>query len=243
MTTKLAGGKITGLLALTCEAQYAAEIGDPVMVTGPYEVSLMDGSRPLLGHISVANKGRVGGTFPAAITPGQCTVEALGFYVRRAAAGADIAAGLAVGYSAGGLLVPRGSGVNTGTNEVQTLSRTSTAGTFTLTFDGEETATISASAAGFTAAAVEAALEALDNLVPADVTVAGSAGGPLTVTFSGTYAGTNVAMLVVDDALATGGDVTVAETTPGDYGAADSYNGIALTASTDAGDTLDVLFR
>jgi hypothetical protein len=111
----------------------------------------------------------------------------------------------------------RGSGAAgaAATNEVQTLTRTSTGGTITLAFGGGVTATIPASAAGFTAAAVQAALEGLNSIDPGDVTVAGAAGGPLTVTFNGQYAGQNVDLLVVDNTAATGGTVTVAETTAG----------------------------
>ena len=96
MTTKITGGKITGLLALTCEAQYAGEIGDSVHVTGPYEVGLADATKPVLGIISVANKIRVGDTFPAAQTPGVVTVEARGLFVGTGTAGAAIAVGLLV---------------------------------------------------------------------------------------------------------------------------------------------------
>lgn len=100
-------------------------------------------------------------------------------------------------------------------NEVQTLTRTSTGGTVTLTFEGETTGTIPADATGFTAAAVQTALRALSNLEDADVTVTGSAGGPLTVTFSGARTGENVGALTVDNTSATGGTVTVATTTGG----------------------------
>lgn len=104
----------------------------------------------------------------------------------------------------------------TDVNEVQTLTRTSTGGTITLTFDDETTATIPATAAGFTAAAVQAALLALPNLAPGDVAVTGSDGGPLTVTFSGTaFGGQNVPLLVVDNTLATGGTIVAALGTGG----------------------------
>lgn len=93
MATKTVGGKITGLLALTCEAQVDLEIGDNVMLTGPYEVELADGTAPVLGRVSVANKGRVGATFPDHITPGDCTVEARGWYVAKCVSGAAITAG------------------------------------------------------------------------------------------------------------------------------------------------------
>lgn len=100
-------------------------------------------------------------------------------------------------------------------SEIQTLTRTSTGGTITLTFQGETTAAISASAAGFTAAAVEAALEALSNVDAADVTVTGAAGGPLSVTFGGQYVGQNVDVLVVDNTSATGGTIVAATGTAG----------------------------
>ncbi len=95
-------------------------------------------------------------------------------------------------------------------SETQTLTRTSTGGTITLTFDGETTAAISASAAGFTAAATQAALEGLSNINPGDAVVSGSAGGPLTVTFGGQYLGQNVSALVVDNTSATGGTIVQA---------------------------------
>lgn len=100
-------------------------------------------------------------------------------------------------------------------NEVQTLSRTSTGGTVTFTFEGETTAAIDASAAGFTAALVQTRLRALSNLEDADVTVTGADGGPLTVTFSGARTGENVGPITVDNTSATGGTVTVAQTTAG----------------------------
>lgn len=96
---------------------------------------------------------------------------------------------------------------------VQTISRTSTGGTFTLTFDGETTDTITA-AAGVTAANIQTALRANDNLTADQVAVSGSAGGPFTVTFTFANNPASVEALVVDDALATGGDVTVAQQVP-----------------------------
>jgi len=89
-----------------------------------------------------------------------------------------------------------------GANEVQTLTPTGTpnGGTFKLTFDGQQTTAIAWNA---TAAAVQAALEALSNIAPGDVTVSGSAGGPYTVTFGGEYWHEDVSVLVVDDALLT----------------------------------------
>ena len=60
------------------------------------------------------------------------------------------------------------------TNETQTVRVTNaTGGTFTLTFDGQTTAPIAFNA---TAAAIQAALEALSNIEPGDVVVDRRAG-------------------------------------------------------------------
>jgi hypothetical protein len=85
---------------------------------------------------------------------------------------------------------------------------------FTLTLAGQTTGAI---AAGATAAAVQAALEALSNVVPGDVTVTGAAGGPYTVAFRGALADTDVAQMT---ATPTGGTGTVTVTT-GTAGGAD----------------------
>lgn len=102
----------------------------------------------------------------------------------------------------------------TATNEVQSLVATGgTAGDFTLTFIGQTTAAIAYNA---TAAAVQAALEALPNVNPGDIV---AAGGPLpttpvTLTFGGQYAGQDVPALVVVDNI-TDGTATITTPTPG----------------------------
>jgi hypothetical protein len=78
-------------------------------------------------------------------------------------------------------------------------------GTYTLTFDGQETAPI---AAGANAATVQAALEALSNVAPGDIVVTG---GPLTttaltLTFGGAYAGIDVPQVTIDASDLTGTD-------------------------------------
>lgn len=78
-------------------------------------------------------------------------------------------------------------------NEVVTLTEGTniTAGTFTLTFDGETTAAIQHDA---TASAIQTALEALSNINPGDVVVTGGilTTNPVVITFGGQYAGENV---------------------------------------------------
>lgn len=79
---------------------------------------------------------------------------------------------------------------NPATNEVQTVKiEGATGGTFTITYSGQTTAAI---AYGATAAAVQAALEALSNLAPDDVVVTKTSDDLYTLTFGGTLAATNV---------------------------------------------------
>lgn len=99
--------------------------------------------------------------------------------------------------------------------EVQTVTVTGapTGGTFTLTVEGSTTGGIAYNAS---AAAVQAALEALASVEPGDITVTGADGGPYTLTFN--RGGGNVAQLTASGASLTGGttpSVTVATTTQG----------------------------
>lgn len=107
-------------------------------------------------------------------------------------------------------------------SEVQTITITGgpTGGNFTLTFSGQTTGNIAYNAA---ASAVQTALEALSNIAPGDVVCAGGPlpGTPVTVTFTGTYAGTDVPLMTDNDAGLTGGTtpaVTVTTSTPGGSG-------------------------
>jgi hypothetical protein len=103
-------------------------------------------------------------------------------------------------------------GPYTVSNEVQTLTEGGSGLTsFTVTFGGQTTASIAAAA---TAAQVQAALEALSTVGVGNVTVTGSAGGPYTVTFQGTLAGTDTAAMTTTPTGGTG-TVTVATTTAG----------------------------
>lgn len=104
-----------------------------------------------------------------------------------------------------------GSSLDWCTNAVQTITKTGTVsgGTFTIEViypDGssETTAPI---AYDDDAAAIKAALAALDNLDAADLTVTGGPAStdPIVITFGGTYANTPMTLIEVDDALITGG--------------------------------------
>lgn len=104
-------------------------------------------------------------------------------------------------------------------NEQQTISLgAASAGTVTISFDGETTAAIAFDA---TATTIRNALLATSAFKTGDVTVAG---GPwpalVTLTFAGQYAGTDVAEVTVTPSGLTGGTVTVATTVPGSAAAA-----------------------
>ena len=83
---------------------------------------------------------------------------------------------------------------------VHLVTVTATGGTFTLTFNGAITAAIAYNA---TAATVQMRLIALATVGTGNVAVTGSVGGPFTVTFAGTLAGT-VLSLTGSGALLTG---------------------------------------
>jgi len=118
MTTKASGAKITGLLALTLEAQSALQVGDPVHIVGDYMCDKADGTLPVVGFVSVRNVGRgnvlTGGNpnagfYPVANVPGDVTVEALGVMVLRLTASAAITAGHRVGITAAGAVIDAGN--------------------------------------------------------------------------------------------------------------------------------------
>lgn len=113
----------------------------------------------------------------------------------------DLFAAIAVEVSAGNVAAEGGS-----TNEVQTVTIDATGGTFTLTYDGQTTATIAFDAS---AATVDTRLTALSNIGPSDVAVTGEAGGPWAVEFTGDLAEENVALMTGDGASLTGGSTTV----------------------------------
>lgn len=94
--------------------------------------------------------------------------------------------------------------IGSGNNEVQVVTLGGTAatgGTFTLTFNSETTTTIAYNAS---AATVQSALEGLASYSSGDFAVTGSNGGPWTVTFTGTLAGTNVSLMTIDVTSLTG---------------------------------------
>jgi len=115
----------------------------------------------------------------------------------------------------GNLALAPSAGFTVPVNEVQTVTvgGSPTGGTFTLTFAGQTTATITYNAA---ASAVQTALQALSTIGSGNITVSGSGGGPYTCTFAGTLAGMNVAQMTASAAgLTPSGTVTVVTTTPG----------------------------
>jgi hypothetical protein len=103
------------------------------------------------------------------------------------------------------------------TDEVQTvtLTNTPTGGTFTLTYDSQETSAIAYNAS---ASAVEAALEALSTID--SCSVSGSAGGPWAVTFQGSLAATDIDLMTGDGGNLTNASpsISIVETAKGSSG-------------------------
>jgi hypothetical protein len=108
------------------------------------------------------------------------------------------------------------AGSSFSTNNVQTVTigGAPTGGTFTLSLDAQTTTPLAFNATG---AVVQAALILLPNINTNNVTVAGAAGGPYTVTFLDRLAGTNQSLLTGNITLLTGGapTFTAVNTTPG----------------------------
>jgi hypothetical protein len=117
-----------------------------------------------------------------------------------------------------------------GLDEVQTvtITGTPTGGTFTLTFSGQTTAAIAYNA---TAATVEAALAALNNIRDEDITVTGGPGPgtAYTVTFDGgwggAFDGANVAAMTATGSFTGGSTPAVAVTTATGGGGALTVSG------------------
>lgn len=105
------------------------------------------------------------------------------------------------------------------TSEIQTITISATGGTFTVTFEGQTTAAIAYNA---TAATVQAAMEALSNIQPGDVTVS-LAGSVYTFLFGQKFAGENVTAMTTNAGSLTGGagTATVATGTAGGAAASD----------------------
>jgi hypothetical protein len=128
----------------------------------------------------------------------------------------------------GGTLAGSGGAVF---SEVQTITVSGTSGTFTLTFNGQTTGAlpfnVPASGGSGATASVQNALSALSTVGSGNVTVTGNNGGPFTVTFKGTLAGTNQPQIT---GAGTGG-ASVTTATVQDGGQAD-INGNVTNSGT-----------
>lgn len=131
--------------------------------------------------------------------------------------------GLAVAMSAseavvGSYLVSSGRfylySVNSGNEQqIVTINGNASAGTFTLTWDaGSGDETTSAIARTASASTVQTALEGLTTPTTGDFIVTGSAGGPWTVEFTGSYDDTDVNEMSGNGANLTGENLTISET-------------------------------
>lgn len=96
-----------------------------------------------------------------------------------------------------------------GVNEIQTvaINGTFSGGTFTYTVNGQTTAGVAYNAS---AATFQAAIVALSNVGPSDVTVTGANGGPYTVTFKGALGFQNITTSSSGAGLTPGGTAAAA---------------------------------
>lgn len=108
-----------------------------------------------------------------------------------------------------------------GVDEVQALGSTATGGSFAITFTNPLNGVAAKTAAiafNATNAAVQSALLALSNMPASGVASGGAAtvdAGQITLTFGGVLSGLNIAPVVIDNTLATGGTVVASTTTAG----------------------------
>ena len=139
------------------------------------------------------------------------------------------------------------------TDEIQTLSITGgtpTTGTFRLTLNGQTTGAIAYNAS---AAAIQAALEALSGIEAGDVVVTGSdlPAGDIAVEFAGNLAGMDITkMTVSDDGSMDAGVISIVETAKGNDGwihrnsntITDALDGVSLSLSdvTETGSPITV---
>jgi hypothetical protein len=122
---------------------------------------------------------------------------------------------------------------SSGVDAAQSITITATGGTFTLTWGGLTTSAIAYDA---TNATVKAALVALDDgLTTDDWSVAGSAGGPWTVTFTGAQGDMPQPLMTGDGTSLTGGSTTVTVATTIVGVVAGSTSNIVFTPALGAG--------
>lgn len=151
----------------------------------------------------------------AYVNPQQNTNEALGPYTVGRAANVYLTRAeramlrRGAGRAGGGSV----STLNPGIDAVQIVILAATAGTFTLSLDGNTTAALAYNA---TAADIQTALGALSNIGSANVTVSGV--GTFTVTFGNSLGRRPVSLLVADRSSLTG-TVTTANVTTGVFAA------------------------
>lgn len=126
-------------------------------------------------------------------------------------------------------------------NETQTITIDATGGTFTVTYSGQTTSAVDWNATGDQ---LQAALEALSNLDPGDVSV-WRGGDVFTITFGGSLADTNVAAVTTNAGSLTGGAGTAVVATSqaggGSEGLFDDGNDEGLRYFEDNGSATDPL--
>ncbi|HEY5315020.1 MAG TPA: hypothetical protein VIK18_20985, partial [Pirellulales bacterium] len=118
----------------------------------------------------------------------------------------------------------------TSESQTITISGSPTGGTFTLTYNGQTTGSIAYNApANSGTGNVQAALAALTNIGSGNISVSGNAGGPYTVEFQGTLAGTNTSQMTAAASLTGGSAPMVGVVTAQAGGIGQAISGPAAT--------------
>lgn len=128
------------------------------------------------------------------------------------------------------------------TNAIQEISIAGgpTGGTFTLTFNNQNTSPITYDAASTSSTDIASALEALSTVGENNVTVSGGAGGPWTVMFTGALAGEAQSTMSSDATDLTGGvnvSITITTTTVGGEGDGPPINPVLFEVTPTETDT------
>lgn len=101
-----------------------------------------------------------------------------------------------------------------GVSEVQTITVAGSPGPYTITAAGQTTTTIADDAS---AATMQAALEALGNIGPGNITVNGPVSGVYTIVFQGTLGAMNIPLLTTSNPAVTTQTVTPGSATVDNY--------------------------
>jgi autotransporter-associated beta strand protein len=198
-TLLVAAGYVSGASVVVQETAWAGTAYDPIVDPGDGSLLRTEAVATFNGKGTLNLQGATALALPVALTDGTVRVSGAGSTLTAPSCTVNTGATLEVAADAAPL------------SETQqlTFSSTPTAGTFTLTVNGETTTALDYSA---TAADVQTALEALSAIEVGDIAVQGSVADGFQFTFAGFYAGMGMEAIQVDPSGLDAGEVTAAVT-------------------------------